>query len=233
LKSLETLLKKTQPLLEQVQKRIDSPVDKAISKHDVVFTKELKHTLDKANLLTKPEQLLSQTKAKEMFANDFKAVLLKAHEDISQSSHPNKTEILKHIDKLNLQIDYQQLVSHLSNSSSLYIPYAWEALEDGTISIKNTKNGKFFCDIDLQLKEYGELKLRLGMFETNQLSINITTQHKKFKALLQEGIPELKKQLFSVGIAPKEIRFLDDSSKESATYLNASSDLNMGFEVKA
>ena len=233
LKNLETLSKKIQPLLEHIKKSIESPLDKAISKQDVIFTKEFKEVLHKTELLNKPEQLLTQTKTKEMFSHDFKAVLLKAHEDVSNSSLPNKTEILKHIDKLTLQIDYHQLVSHLSNASSLYIPYTWEALEDGSISIKSTKNEKFFCDIDLQLKEYGELKLRLGMFEKNQLNINITTQHKKFKELLQEGIPELKRQLFSVGIMPKEIRFLDDTSKESVSYQNQGNDLKMGFEVKA
>lgn len=168
---------------------------------------------------------------KEMFATDLKAVLLKTHEELSNSQHPNKQEILKQIDKLTLQIDYYQLTSHLSNASSLYIPYAWDELEDGNITLKRAKNDRFFCDIELNLKEQGALKLRLGMFEKNQLSINITTQNKEFKALLQENLPELKKQLISVGIMPKEIRFLDDSSVSHA-YEESSPHLAMGFEVK-
>jgi hypothetical protein len=231
LKSLESLSKKIQALVDEIGKRVASPVDKAISKEDVIFTKDFKQVLEKINLLNKPEQLLSQNKTKEIFSQDFKAVLLKAHEEVSNSSLPNKTELLKQIDKLTLQIDYHQLVSHLSNASSVYVPYSWDALEDGSISIKNTKNGKYFCDINLELKEYGELHLRLGMFEKNQLSINITTQNSEFKSMLQEGIPQLKKQLFSVGINPKDIRFLGDETFSS--YTDISTNLQMGFEVKA
>jgi endonuclease III len=231
LKSLESLSKKIQALVDEIGKRVASPVDKAISKEDVIFTKDFKQVLEKINLLNKPEQLLSQNKTKEIFSQDFKAVLLKAHEEVSNSSLPNKTELLKQIDKLTLQIDYHQLVSHLSNASSVYVPYSWDALEDGSISIKNTKNGKYFCDINLELKEYGELHLRLGMFEKNQLSINITTQNSEFKSMLQEGIPQLKKQLFSVGINPKDIRFLGDDTFSS--YTDTSTNLQMGFEVKA
>jgi flagellar hook-length control protein FliK len=231
LKTLESLSKKIQALVDEIGKRVASPVDKAISKEDVIFTKDFKQILEKVNLLNKPEQLLSQSKTKEIFSQDFKAVLLKAHEEVSNSSLPNKTELLKQIDKLTLQIDYHQLVSHLSNASSVYVPYSWDALEDGSISIKNTKNGKYFCDINLELKEYGELHLRLGMFEKNQLSINITTQNSEFKSMLQEGIPQLKKQLFSVGINPKDIRFLGDDTFSS--YTDTSTNLQMGFEVKA
>jgi flagellar hook-length control protein FliK len=231
LKTLESLSKKIQALVDEIGKRVASPVDKAISKEDVIFTKDFKQVLEKVNLLNKPEQLLSQSKTKEIFSQDFKAVLLKAHEEVSNSSLPNKTELLKQIDKLTLQIDYHQLVSHLSNASSVYVPYSWDALEDGSISIKNTKNGKYFCDINLELKEYGELHLRLGMFEKNQLSINITTQNSEFKSMLQEGIPQLKKQLFSVGINPKDIRFLGDDTFNS--YTDTSTNLQMGFEVKA
>jgi len=159
-----------------------------------------------------------------------KATLLKAQDDISNSNIPNKTEILKQVDKLLLQIDYHQLISHLSNATSLYLPYSWDALEDGKLSIKNNKDGRFFTDIELTLKEYGTLKLRLGLFEKNQLNINITTESPQLKEQLKENLPELKKQLFSVGIQPKDIRFLDDKMSGYDT-LNAT--LNVGFEAKA
>ena len=130
-----------------------------------------------------------------------------------------------------LQIDYYQLLSHLSNASALYIPYSFDALEDGNIKLKNAKNEKFFCDIQLQLKEYGELKLRLGLFEKNQLSININCESSALKEKLQENIAALKKSLFDAGIHPKEIHFIDET-KSPAPYETAE-DLQLGFEVKA
>ena len=118
----------------------------------------------------------------------------------------------------------------LSNSSSLYLPYAWEEMKDGSINISKGKKDNFFCDINLTLKEYGELKLRLGIFEKNQLNINISSQSDSLKEKIKENLPELKKQLFSAGITPKSIRFLDETSN---SYTENSPNLDMGFEVKA
>ena len=168
---------------------------------------------------------------KEIFATDMKAILLKTHEELSNSSQINKHEILKHIDKLLLQIDYNQLVSHLSNATSLYIPYRWDDLKEGNITLKKAKNDKYFCDIYLALKEYGEVDLRLALFEKNQLSINISTENEALKSLIQNNMQTLKKQLFHVNIIPNTIRFL---KKETNKYeQQIEDDLVLGFEVKA
>ena len=233
LTALTELTKKVQPTLDKITERLSSTVDKTIAPNDVLFSKDTKHLLDKLTLLNKPEQLINQTQIKDSLSQDFKAVLLKAQEELQTSQSPNKQELLKQVDKLLLQIDYQQLLSHLSNATSLYLPYEWDMLEDGNITLKNAKDGKFFTDIELQLKEFGLLKLRLGMFENNQLNINITTESPKLKKLLQENIPALKKQLFDVGVTPMSIRFLDEANSLSSAYSNANESLNAGFEVKA
>ena len=227
---LNDMSKKVQTLLEKLSRSIDSNVDKSISPKDVIFAKETLSQVQKLQWLSKPQELLSQTQTKEMFSSDLKAVLLKTHEELSSSSHPNKQEILKQIDKLTLAIDYNQLVSHLSDSTSLYLPYSWDALEDGKLTIKEAKDESFFTDIELKLKEYGELKIRLGMFEKNQLNINITTQSPEFKTILQKNLPQLRQQLFSVGIVAKDIRFMDENR---GAYGEVSKDLALGFEVKA
>jgi Flagellar hook-length control protein FliK len=229
---LSELTKKTQSVLTALNERQNSPMDKALSKNDTLFSKETTTLLDKIGLLNKPEKLQMQTRVQELFSNDLKAVLLKSSEELQNSQHPNKQELLKQMDKLALQIDYFQLSSHLANASSLYVPYSWDALNDGNITIKKAGEDKFFCDIELNLKEYGELKLRLGMFEKNQLNINITTYHQEFKAMIKENLPELRQQLIDIGITPKEIRFLDETNTGNA-YDNASRSLDMGFEVKA
>ncbi|MEA2072547.1 MAG: flagellar hook-length control protein FliK [Campylobacterota bacterium] len=229
--TLTQLSKSVGTLLDKITQRLDSPLDKSISPKDVLYSKDTQNLLDKLQLLNTPQKLQMQTKLQELFSNDLKSVLHKAQEELTNSNHPNKQELLKHIDKLSLQIDYHQLVSHLSNATSLYIPYSWDALEDGNITMKNLKDGKFFTDIELQLKEYGSLKLRLGMFEENQLNINITAQSSEFKKILQENMSQLRQQLYDVGITPKEIRFLDDKSANA--YGGDSSGLALGFEVKA
>ena len=233
LSALTELTKKVQPTLDKLTERLNSTVDKAIAPNDTLFSKDTKQLLDKLTLLNKPEQLINQTQIKESLSQDFKATLLKAQEEIQSSQSPNKQELLKQVDKLLLQIDYQQLLSHLSNATSLYLPYEWNMLEDGNITIKNAKDGKFFTDIELQLKEFGSLKLRLGMFEQNQLNVNITTESPKLKKLLQENIGTLKKQLIGVGVMPMSIRFLNDANSLSSPYSNDNGSINSGFEVKA
>ncbi|MDF1883929.1 flagellar hook-length control protein FliK [Sulfurimonas sp. SAG-AH-194-C21] len=232
LASLTSLSKNVQTLLEQFSKPLNSPLDKQLQPNDILFSKETKSLFDKINLLNKPESLQTQAFAKELFSHDLKAVLLKAYEEVKNSSSPNKAELLKQIDKLTLQIDYHQLLSQLGNSTSLYIPYSWDALEDGNITIKSAKDDRFFTDIELNLKDYGELKLRLGMFETNQLNINISAQSKELKKILQENIATLKRQLIGENIIPVSIRFLDDSPTVTSAYNEYNQDLNAGFEVK-
>jgi len=233
LSSLTSLSKNVQNVLEQLSQRLNSPLDKTIQPNDALFSKETKSLFDKINLLNKPELLQTQASAKELFSHDLKAVLLKAHEEVKNSTSPNKAELLKQIDKLTLQIDYHQLLSQLNNSTSLYIPYSWDALENGNITIKSAKDDKFFTDIELNLKDYGELKLRLGMFETNQLNINISAQSKELKKIIQDNIGTLKQQLIGVNIVPANIRFLDDSPTITDAYNEYNQGLNAGFEVKA
>ena len=224
------LSKKSTEVVDKLQQRIAAPLEKSISPKDILFSPDTKSVLTKISTLAHPDKLTTQTQLKEMFSNDLKAILLKTHDEINSSTNPNKQEILKHIDKLTLQIDYHQLVSHLADSSSLYLPYAWDAMEDGNINVSKGKKDSFFCDINLMLKEYGELKLRLGIFEKNQLNINISSQSDELKEKIKEKLSELKQQLINAGITPKSIRFLDETSN---SYTENSPDLDLGFEVKA
>ena len=229
---LAQMSKNVQTLLERLGERLNSTVDKTLNPNDVLFSKESKNVLEKLHLLNKPELLVTQNSTKEFFSKDLKAVLLQVHEEIQSSSSPNKAELLKQIDKLTLQIDYHQLLSQLSNASSLYIPYSWDMLKDGNITMKSTKEKKFFTDINLTLKEYGALKIRLGLFEKNQLNINITAESKTLKNILKENIAMLKKQLLDVGVTPTSIRFLDENEALSSAYTQNSNSLNAGFEAK-
>lgn len=197
--------------------------------------KELKSKIENSGLFLenkiKNMSASSKEQMREMFANDLKSILLKAQDEIQSTSIPNKQDILKQIDKLLLQIDYHQLLSHLSNGSSLYLPYNWDDLEDGTMQMKKAKNNKFFTDIELHLKKYGMLQLRLGLFENNQLNINITTKSEELKALIQGSLTGLKKNLIDAGIQPMSIRFLEENKPLDDAY-SSSDNLDIGFEVK-
>jgi len=200
----------------------------SVEKADPLFSKEVTSTVSKLTHFTTPQALEAQSNIKEILSGDLKSVLLKAGEEIAKSPHPNQAEILKHVDKLLLQIDYFQLLSHLSSSSSLYLPFSWDSLEEGNINIK-----KFYCDIDLKLKEYGELKLKLALYEENQINIHIYSQYKEFKEILRENIASLRSALIDSSITPREIRIFDTpKSTPASAYENSDSKIDMGFEVK-
>jgi flagellar hook-length control protein FliK len=180
------------------------------------------------------QKLSSSNNIKEILANDLKAHILNTKNDIITSSHPNQAEILKNLDKLALQIDYYQLMSHLSNSSVLYLPFTWDALEKGNINIKKAEEDKFYCDIELKLKEYGELNLRLVLYEQNQLNIQIHSDNEEFKKIIKDNIPDLRSALIESNITPREIRLLDASKKvATSVYDSSSENINVGFEIKA
>jgi polyhydroxyalkanoate synthesis regulator phasin len=184
----------------------------------------------------------SPTALKDISTNDLKAILAKASEEITKSSHPNKPEILRNIDKLSLQIDQYQLVSYLSNSSSIFLPFSWDQMQEGNINIKNGGNGKFYCDIDLKLKDYGEVKLKLAIYDTNQLDMNVFASNKEFKDIFQENIPSLRSALIDANITPRKLRVHEpkqDKTNQTQTtsyssgYETIDDDFKMGFRVKA
>jgi len=203
-------------------------------KTDVLFSKEMKSEITKLNSLDAPLKLQTGQNVKEIIANDLKSLLLQTKEEIVKSTTPNQAEVLKHIDKLALQIDYYQLVSHLSNSSSLYLPFSWQELKDGQIELKKDVDDKFYCDISLNLVNYGELNLKLVLYEENQLNIKILSDNTKLKELVKENIPALRSALIGSNITPREIRIQDATKKTptSAYEINTQS-INIGFEIKA
>lgn len=195
-----------------------------------IHPKELQSKLENSGVFLE-SKIKNTLQNKELFASDLKALLLNTQDKLKTSAaHPKTQEALKLIDKLTLQIDYHQILSHLSNAASIYIPYSWNELKDGHINIHKTKEKNSLCDIHLELKEYGVLDLRLALFETNRLNINISTESKELKNLIVENMPRLKKQLINAAITPQEIRFVTES-KNSYTD-NVDDNLAMGFEVK-
>lgn len=233
---LALLSRGVEKILQTIESNIKEADPKLVDpkKTDVLFSKELKSEITKLNALDTPLKLQSAQNIKEIIANDLKSLLLQTKEEVLKTNSPNQAEILKNIDKLALQIDYYQLISHLSNSSSLYMPFSWQELKDGQIELKKDVDDKFYCDISLNLVNYGELNLKLVLYEENQLNIKILSDNQELKELIKESIPSLRSALIGSNITPREIR-LQDASKKTPTsvYEVSSQSINIGFEIKA
>jgi len=193
---------------------------------------ELKHKFENSGIFLESKLKHSTNNIKEIVTHDLKAVLLQASVSITKTAHPNQTELLKHIDKLLLQIDNYQLLSHLSNGSHIYLPYSWDMLEKGNIEIQKSKDDKFYCNINLQLKEFGEIDLKLVLFEKNQVNIYIYSTNKRFKKLVKENIPALRSLLTDTQLTLRDIRVFELKKYPPSQYQNIDDNLNMGFEVK-
>lgn len=168
-------------------------------------------------------------KAKVDLQNDLRSLLAKTKTELENATLPNKTQLLALVDKLSLQLDYYQLNSQLLNGTAMYLPYDFDMLEQGSFEVKKEKNDAYFCDINLSLQKYGELHLRLGLFEKKYLNINIQTQNKELKNILSSDLQELKEQLNTTGLLIKDIRFIDPKQTQ---YSQTQDDINLGFEVK-
>jgi len=194
---------------------------------------ELKHKFENSGIFLESKLKHSTNNIKEIITHDLKAILLQASDSVTKSASPNQTEILKHMDKLSLQIDNYQLLSYLSNGSCLYLPYSWDILEKGDVEIKKSKDDKFYCDINLQLKKFGEVHLKLTLYEKNQLNVYVYAKNKEFKELVQNNIPSLRSLLTDAQITLREIRVFELKKKVQPTpYQNLGDTLDMGFEVK-
>jgi len=233
LKALLTSLKEEPSLAPKLAKlenfshtieTIDAPILKEKIANSGVFMESKIASLAEASL---PE-------LEESMGRDVKSNLLTLQSDLEKLNLPNKEALETHIDQLITNIDYHQLLSHLSGANSLYFPFSWDQLQEGSVTFKKAKGKKFYCEINLKLKEYGEIDLMMGLYEENQLEIQIHTEKTSLKTLIQTHLELLRTLLIDAGITLRIIRVHEtkDLQNPSATaYASETTDSHFGFEV--
>ena len=180
------------------------------------------------NLSTKNTLIKELPNIKE----DLKATLLLMKDEINNSSLGK--ESLKHIDKLLTQIDYHQLLSLSTNSNHVYLPFIWDMLEDGNISMKELKEDKFFCEINLTLKDMGDIKILLSLYDENKLDITLYANKYEFKEFFRNELPQLKQAINKVSLILNNIKILDLEEKQQKVenvYINTQ-DLSLGLNIR-
>ncbi len=169
------------------------------------------------------QKLLVETPIKQEIANDIKSTLLNIKHELSTLTTPVAREISLHVERLITQIEYFQLVSLSSNTQTSYLPFLWDGLEEGQVSLKKLKENRFFCEINLKLKEYGKIDLMLMLFDDVNLNISVFAEKKEFLELVQENLPILKQGINKIGLIPSTVqlkkRELKDETKNSSNFL--------------
>lgn len=237
----------TSPLLDSIEKLLKN-LPASTNEELKGFTEQLKNAISEGNSsqeiirltrklgeFTNPKELVIETYLDESMANDVKSNLLTLSQELSSSNDPNAPKLLEQIDKLLIQIDYHQLVSYLGSSNSIYFPFSWDQLESGSMAFKKTSGKKFYCEINLKLKEYGELNLMMVLYDESQLEIQAHTEKPELKILIHEHIGELRKLLIDAGLTPRTLRVFERgeiAAPLSKTYTPSEEGSDLGFEVK-
>ncbi|MCT7581264.1 hypothetical protein N5U12_04655 [Aliarcobacter butzleri] len=224
------------PLLTTLKESLETlnPNNTHLQNHLTKLVDKVEHIIQ--DLATTPNGKLD-TKVSE----DMKTVLLQMQDELASKTDPKSLEVAKQVDRLLTQIDLHQLTSLVSNSNYVYLPFFWEMLEDGSIEMKQKDEEKFFCQINLILKDFGKVDLMLGLYDKNKLDLTIYAQREHFKTAIRENIQQLKIALNSVELIPVNVKLLDmkednkESSKPTQTYINNynNQDLSSGIDIRA
>lgn len=174
---------------------------------------------------------------KTALANDMKTVLLQVKEDIMQSATtPKQKELLIQVDKAINQMEYYQLNSHVTNSTNSYLPFLWQGLEKGEISFKKLKENRFFCEINLELKEYGKIDLMVMLDKDININMSVFAEKKEFVEVFEKNINDLKVGLNKLGLVPVNIQTFDalkDEKVKKQTYkFVGTQQIDMGVNIK-
>lgn len=146
--------------------------------------------------------------------NDFKAVLLQLQNELASKSDPASLETQKQVEKMISQVEYHQLLSATSNSNNVYIPFIWDMLEEGSIAMKKVDEEKFYCEINLSLKEFGQTQLMLALYDKNKLDLTIYASKDSFKQAIRENSTKLKQALNTVDLIPVNFKIIDLKKEE-------------------
>ncbi|GEM_PF-6256968 len=125
----------------------------------------------------------------------------------AQQSTPNQN-ILNQTEKLIAQIEYFQLMSLYGNGNYFYMPFYWEDLVGGTIYTRKDEE-KTYCEIDLELQSYGNIKVMVSLFGKETIDISFSVQNHDFKAILQDNLKLLRGALNKAEFNLMGIKIID------------------------
>lgn len=224
------------PLLTTLKESLES-----LNSNNTHLQNHLTKLVDKVEHIIQDLATTPKGKLDTKVSEDMKTVLLQMQDELASKTDPKSLEVAKQVDRLLTQIDLHQLTSLVSNSNYVYLPFFWEMLEDGSIEMKQKDEEKFFCQINLTLKDFGKVDLMLGLYDKNKLDLTIYAQREHFKTAIRENMQQLKIALNSVELIPVNVKLLDmkednkESSKPTQTYINNynNQDLSSGIDIRA
>ena len=146
-------------------------------------------TNDINNITTK-----SQSEISKVLNQDVKSTLL----NISEKSQNAQT--VNAANKMISQIEMHQMVSSLQGGIQTYMPYIWDGVEGGNVAFKQGKKDKFYAQIDLNFKKFGQINVMVGLVDKRYIDLSVATQTNEFKELIMSSSSELKQAISKLGL---------------------------------
>ena len=146
-------------------------------------------TNDINNITTK-----SQSEISKALNQDVKSTLL----NISEKSQNAQT--VNAANKMISQIEMHQMVSSLQGGIQTYMPYIWDGVEGGNVAFKQGKKDKFYAQIDLNFKKFGQINVMVGLVDKRYIDLSVATQTNEFKELILGNSSELKQAISKLGL---------------------------------
>ena len=176
-------------------------------------------------------------------SNDLKATMLQVKEQIDKQAHTitDQTtatkEIKATVEKVLSQIEFFQLLSYTTNSAQTPLSFFQEDVENSDIKFSSSSKDEFSCQINLTLKEHGELKVLLVLDKKNNLNINIGIENDILKQLAQSSLQSLRLGISKIGLSLQSLNiFTLDKQTENTNYNNQyenNNNLSFGLDIKA
>lgn len=146
-------------------------------------------TNDINNITTK-----SQSEISKVLNQDVKSTLL----NISEKSQ--NVQSVNAANKMISQIEMHQMVSSLQGGIQTYMPYIWDGVEGGNVAFKQGKKDKFYAQIDLNFKKFGQINVMVGLVDKRYIDLSVATQTNEFKELILSSSSELKQAISKLGL---------------------------------
>ena len=164
------------------------------AKSDLAESKALLKQLKLANNDINNITTKSQSEISKVLNQDVKSTLL----NISEKSQNSQT--VNAANKMISQIEMHQMVSSLQGGIQTYMPYIWDGVEGGNVAFKQGKKDKFYAQIDLNFKKFGQINVMVGLVDKRYIDLSVATQTNEFKELILGNSSELKQAISKLGL---------------------------------
>jgi len=209
----ETIEEALKMVANRIKQQIDTLDPKSVQQANFVDKSAVLE--QKIHSLIKPELFVGKAIAQKLSLNptdvellsDMKGVLTKISDNLQAS--PQNKEALEITNRLLTQIEYHQLVSYVSSSTHLYVPFSWDGLKGGSMMMKKSSDDNFHCQIDLDLEAYGKLNMMLVLSGEKYIDISIAVQKKELSAKITDRLTQLKQAFNEVGLITGNVKMLE------------------------